>query len=556
MPDAQTHLNEARAHIRSGNTDQACDALQRAIRTARRPEELKQAAGLARQAGAAELVSDATERNLEFFPANPQARALAGEAAMAAELYARAIPHFEAAVRAFPGEPRFRKQLSKALYEHERFAEAMATFRPIAEGGMPTGDELLTYARLALNARDLDTADVYSERALAALPKSAPAHVTRARVLVQRGELEEAETLLDAALELDPDCVEAHLNRAELISPEADDPLFERLEALMDSGGLSLEDRSNLGFALGQMYHKAGEPDRAFARYKTGNEATARLHARAGVQIDMAGEAGAMARIRAQFDPETLQALTEGEAGPPADGPVFIVGMPRSGTTLLEQIIAAHPRVEPMGELETIRRLYHRLDYTAKGAEDIRTMVQAHRASDRAEYERGMPADAPMATDKMPVNFLYLGYIRALFPAAPVIHIRRDPVDTCLSIYFRNFPKAYPYATDLAALGQYYRLYVDHMEYWRKHLPGGILDVSYEALVSEPEARAKEVIAHLDLNWDPACLKFQERRNKAFTMSAVQVRKPISTAAVGRWRRYEKHLGPLLEALGDLAERG
>jgi hypothetical protein len=233
--------------------------------------------------------------------------------------------------------------------------------------------------------------------------------------------------------------------------------------------------------------------------------------------------------------------------------------MVRSGTTLTEQIISRHPRATGGGELRDIFRLALSLGLDNSGREYTKRLLkltpsEAKELANRylAALER-ISADADRIVDKMPQNFLHLGLIALLFPKARIVHCRRDPLDNCLSCFTMHLKDhAHGYTADLTTLGLYYREYANLMSYWREVLPMPIYDLSYEALVEEPERETRRLIDFIGLPWDDACLSPQESALPVRTLSRMQVRQPIYKTSVQRWRRYERHLGPLKEALGDL----
>jgi hypothetical protein len=228
---------------------------------------------------------------------------------------------------------------------------------------------------------------------------------------------------------------------------------------------------------------------------------------------------------------------------------IFIIGMPRSGTTLVEQILSAHPDVYAAGEMSILGRL-------ALSAADEQGVVSANRASEMGKrYLSELPGGACSAfrtTDKMPLNFLYLGLMQAALPGARVIHCRRDSRDVALSCYFIDFiDPALGFSARLEWLGDYINSYVVQMDRWRKTLALPILEVDYEALVDDPEHWSRRLSDFAGLDWDPACLRFYDQNRVAATASHAQVRKPVYTSSVGRWRHYESHLTPLLQVLDD-----
>jgi hypothetical protein len=230
----------------------------------------------------------------------------------------------------------------------------------------------------------------------------------------------------------------------------------------------------------------------------------------------------------------------------PSERPVFIVGMPRSGTSLAEQILASHPEVFGAGELSFWNGAARTLAASRANGGNDRTALR-RLADDYVRSLNRWSPDARRVVDKMPANFLHLGAIHAALPNARIIHMRRDPLDTCLSIYFQNFGTEHFYASDLDDLAHYYTEYRRVMEHWRSTLPpDGLLEVPYEALVESPEAWSRRMLEFVGLTWDPKCLEFHATPRTVNTFSKWQVRQRISRSSVGRWRNYEKFLGPLL----------
>jgi hypothetical protein len=244
-----------------------------------------------------------------------------------------------------------------------------------------------------------------------------------------------------------------------------------------------------------------------------------------------------------------------GVFGSPSDVPVFIVGMQRSGTTLTEQIAASHPQVYGAGELEHIRRIAGMIKI-GRPESTVRQLTSADSlalAGDYLRKVREIGGDALRIVDKMPHNFQYLGLIAILFPKARIIHCTRDPMDNCVSCFTQSFTGHHGYNTDLRQLGLYYREYRRLMDHWRRVLPIPMLEIDYEEMVADQETQSRRLIDFLGLDWDPACLNFHETDRSVQTASRWQVRQPIYKTSVKRWKDYEKHLGPLKKALGELA---
>ncbi len=232
--------------------------------------------------------------------------------------------------------------------------------------------------------------------------------------------------------------------------------------------------------------------------------------------------------------------------------PIFIVGMPRSGTTLIEQILASHPALYGAGELKTMSDFARTV---ALDSPDWEGALLALRKLGQEYLDQvwKLAPEARYITDKMPGNFYHLGLIHLMLPNAKIIHSMRDPMDTCFSCYALRFAHGHEYCYDLKTLGRYYQRYTKLIRHWHDVLPAGrILDVRYEDNVADPEREARRLLGYLGLPWDPACLRFYETDRPVKTASVMQVRKPIYSSSVARWKRFEKHLGPLLDEIGDL----
>lgn len=261
------------------------------------------------------------------------------------------------------------------------------------------------------------------------------------------------------------------------------------------------------------------------------------------------------------FTPEFFKERRTGGSG--SRRPIFIVGMPRSGSTLTEQIISSHSKVYGAGEHRALAEIVHILSQSKDGdfsyPQDVAKIEPHAWTSPAQQYlsniERECPAEAACFIDKTLSNFFNLGLIALLFPNTHIIHCRRNPMDTCLSCYFTPFGDAKPlsFTCGLEELGFYYQQYHRLMAYWQQVLPIQILDVQYEKMIADQEAESRRIIDFLGLEWEDACLEFYKQKRDILTSSDAQIRKPIYKTSVDRWRPYEKHLAPLQEALGDLA---
>ncbi len=389
-----------------------------------------------------------------------------------------------------------------------------------------------------------------AREALALDPESANACSVIGMALLDQGRIEEAQEMLRRALELNPADVNTWFQQAGARRFGEDDlEQIRQLEALIEAGGHPDEQRSYLHFAVAKMYNDCRRYDDAFRHYQAGNELAQRTHPHGHDEAE-----AYCARSEQVFDGAYFERVSG--LGVDTPRPLFIVGMPRSGTTLVEQILASHPRVAGGGELDAIPRVVRRL--AAELAPPPYPACLEGIGADRiqraaAEYLGVLDevsSEAERVTDKLPGNYLHLGLIATLLPGARVVHCRRDPRDTCLSNYFQRFAEGHHYSYDLAALGRQYRLYERLMAHWRAVLPLPILEVEYEALVGDLEAGVRRLLKFAGLPFDERCLRFWETERTVSTASHWQVRQRVYRGSVGRWRRYARHLGPLLEALG------
>ncbi|PWE34391.1 hypothetical protein DDZ14_01415 [Maritimibacter sp. 55A14] len=381
-------------------------------------------------------------------------------------------------------------------------------------------------------------------RAAELAPERAAAQFGMGVALQDLGRMAEAAEAYRRALAADPDHAAAHMALGLVAPAQPGDSRLDRMEALAADPGRDATGRAMLHHALGKAHDDLGETAAAFDHF-------ARAGALRKSALDYRIEAD-----RALFD--RAARLTAPPLAPrrrAAPCPIFIVGMPRSGTTLIEQVLACHRDVAGEGELELLSRSAGPLLRAAADpgfAGPDRTGLEVLREAYLAGLaQRG--AGRAFVTDKMPQNFLLAGLIAAAFPEAPVIHLRRDARAVCWSVFRTWFASARAgFACDLADIAAYYRMYADLMARWHACLPGRIADLDYEAFTEDPEAGTRRLLAACGLDWDAACLAPHRSARAVSTASAAQVRRPVYRGSSQDWRRYEAHLGPLLEGLEGL----
>ena len=428
-----------------------------------------------------------------------------------------------------------------------RHNDAVASYQRAIE--LDIDDVQEVYSNLGVlysEMRQPGRAQAMYEKALSIEPGYIPALFNLAGLLEEQGKREQAIGIFERILAIEPGYWDALARIANARRVEqADDPLFERLKAAVAAAGDEPEAREGLLFALGKTLDDAGRYGEAFDAYRQANELGKRLRG----PYDAGRAERGITSMLARFDRYWLsQAETSSSAAP-----VFICGMYRSGSTLVEQILSAHPSVQMGGELDVLPRLLaERLKPFPQRLADVTSGELAAVADEYMAAVRGLFPDAAYVTDKRPDNVLHLGIIRAMFPRVKIILTRRELRDNCLSAYFQQLGAPLSYATDLADTAHYYRQQERLVTRWRALFGENIFTVDYDELVRDPEPVLRGLLDFLDLPWDPACLEFQRARSQVKTASVWQVREPLHTRSSGRWRNYQ----PFIENVDALTEQG
>ena len=420
--------------------------------------------------------------------------------------------------------------------------EAVASYRR----ALALRPELVeAYTNLAGALKDLrqfEEAIACYKKAIALKPDCAEAYTGLGSFLRESGKLEEAVAYHERAFTLKPDCADAYRMWAHCKKCTADDlPIAARVEALLAKSDASEKQQCALHYALGKIYDDLKQYDQAFLHYHRANQIDS-----VNFPFDRAQHSAMIDGLIQTFTPEFFERYRS--FGSSSDVPMLVMGMMRSGTTLVEQIISSHPRVYGAGELSVCEQAAALLKPDVPQAltqEKLRSLAEGY-----VNFLRVFSPDAPHIIDKLPSNFLNLGFFHLLFPQGRMIHCRRHPVDTCLSIYFHKFGGYHPYAYDLENLAFYYQEYLRLMQHWRRVLPPTVfMEVQYEELVADQEAVSRRLIAFCGLEWDDRCLEFYKNERPVSTASSWQVRQPIYKSSTARWKRYEPHLGPLAQLL-------
>ena len=390
-------------------------------------------------------------------------------------------------------------------------------------------------------------------------------HVSSAKLLVKfgthlriMGRLAEAESFFGEAIAAEPDYIPAYQALALLKKLPLDGTHVSRMLALEKKGGnLPLDDRVTLGFTLGNIFLDQGDGDSAFPRLAEAN----RLK-RAGVKYDIAVFERYIDNVISLFDKAFADSLRSMGSGRD-ERPVFVVGMMRSGSTLTDQILSSHPAVASMGETDYFPQslpVFANAEIPGLFPSGITSITKPFLdslspatldaiARKYLALTEPFAGNASRVVDKMLFNYLWVGMMRFALPAARLVHCTRDPVDVGLSIWRIPFIENIPWAYDMQEIGRYYRLHTKLMNHWKELFPGWAFEANYETMVENQEAASRRLLEHCGLPWNDICLKFHENTRKVNTASATQVRQPLYTASSGKWRKYQKHLGPLIDAI-------
>jgi tetratricopeptide (TPR) repeat protein len=535
------------------------------------------------QSGDLNAAARLLERLIAINPAHADALHLRGLVAFNANEHASAEAWISHAINVFPN-PAFYNSLCIVQLTMKAFAAAAQTAR---EGLGRQPDFAMLHYHLALAVQfdgNLPDAAFHYRKAIELDPNNSEAHNNLGTVLNDLGDPEAALQHAREALALAPDVPAVHHNLGKTLMSLGDmdgaelhfrhaiaiDPgnfsyyrLLTQSKRLLvtDPCVISMADRvksvdsltpvnqMHLHFAFAQALNDNGNHEESFEHFRRANA----LY-RTSIHYDEQHTLDLLRRIPSLITSELLEARRDTGA---LSSPVFIVGMPRSGSTLVEQILASHPQVFGVGERPDFERaLQARMNSGSKiDIDALRAIAATPLTSIGHDYVRRIqsvisnPQDYQRITDKYLFNFLYLGFIHLALPNARFIHIRRDPVETCLSIYSKLFGDI-PFAYDLGELGRYYRAYEDLMAHWRSILPEGImLEIEYEDLVNDFERNVRRMLAHCGLEWDERCMAFHQTRRQVLTMSARQVREPLFRSSLQRWRPAEALLQPLLDGL-------
>jgi tetratricopeptide (TPR) repeat protein len=440
----------------------------------------------------------------------------------------------------------YRAQCLAALGRHRDACEAAAD----ALRSAPSDPVLLdAIGGVFSHANDQERALAAFDRAVALAPGNAHFIFNRAAVHRFLGRLRAAEADYDRVIALQPADYEAYLNRSELRTQSADSNHIGALEALLAQGIEDWQGEVQVRFALAKEYEDTGDYQKSFQHLEAGARKR-RDHLHYDVTVDVA-------TVDWIIDAFPGEAAEAGRGAAPLEAPIFIVGLPRSGTTLVDRILGSHTAVHSAGELTHFALCIVDAVRRRSGAQLARRELVAGSASldfaalgrDYLDRVPGLPARARRFTDKMPLNYLYCGLIRRALPNAKIVHLTRQPMAQCYAMYKTLFKDGYPFSYDLGEIARYYIAYRRLMDHWRATLPGAILTMTYEALIEDQLGQTRKLLDFCGLDWQDACADFHRNPAPSTTASAVQVRRRIYTTSVSQWRQYAGYLAPLNEQL-------
>ena len=619
MKEIDKHKQRIMQALRTGNLGKVHELLARARQLAADDVDvLRLSAQVSGQLGRFDETAECCERLLELSPGDAMAWAFLGNARLAAGDYQAALRAFDKAVSLAPEEPMVLINRGNALFLSNRLEEAVACLRRALQLAPDTANAHFNLGRVYKALGDFHQAIACFDQAVKCNPDLVDARIHLAGTLFEVGRLEEGERAALDAIRTHPDVYDyrnclvdlykfrgdydsalaecdvilAHVPdnvaalgaRADLLERKGEfDEAFATIDQLVTSGQLNVagagvyaklchrfddceraieqltlllskealdEHRRTLHFALGNVFNRLERYQEAFDHYRRANEV-----GRISYDLDaVIRNFDAFAQV---FSAARLERMPR--AGNVDERPVFVIGMPRSGTSLVEQILSSHPKVFGAGELNEINEMVGiipRVSGSDQGYPQCAADLDEPGLSELADtYLRTLDRLAPNAArivDKMPHNFRHLGLISLLFPKARIIHCKRDPRDTCLSIYFQSFNQTHAYGSDLQTLGRYYRAYERLMAHWKSAVDLPIYEIRYADMIADQEKYSRELVEFCGLEWDERCLEFYKADRDVATASYDQVRRPLYKSSLDRWRRYEPYIQPLLDAL----ERG
>ncbi|MBI1194405.1 MAG: tetratricopeptide repeat protein [Gammaproteobacteria bacterium] len=499
-----------------------------------------------KQAGKLAEAEAAFRNALRLAPDHPEAIFRLASIASAVGRVDDALKLLDRATALAPANPNYEFARGVALESRGRWEEAMASYRRVSERLPDAPEPYDNIGNVLMGCGRVDDAIASYRKAIEARPDYADAWSHLGLVLKMKGDMEGAAEAYAHVLKLQPDRVEVYRLMTQLrryrTREESDAGIMERH---LGDPKLSPVKAMHLHFALGKVHDDLGEYEAAFAHFREAN----RLR-RADYHYDIKDDIETLNKARAVFTKDFF--AQRSGYGLSRERPIFIVGMPRSGSTLVEQILSSHPDVIAAGEVPDLWRTICSVGRFPELAERIDAGAAVGLATEYVDRMKIYNRDGlPRTTDKELFNFIYVGVIRLLFPNAKVICCRREPMDTCFSIWMQYFPAIGYFANDQYEVGRFYRIFDAYMKHWHEVLPGFVLDFEHRALIDDQETQTRRLLEFCELDWSDACLRFHESGRVAKTASTTQVRQPLNDKGFGHWRHYEHQLGEMCRALDE-----
>jgi tetratricopeptide (TPR) repeat protein len=546
-----TRMALGRAMAESGHGPES----EKEFKEAFRLDPVKAALAKAEQAQREGRLEDAEKVLRELLagdPDNSKALRMLGMIALEANRFKAARKMLERAVELAPGSVLGWNDLANFHLKQDRYDQALETVQRAVELDPKMVHSYVMRGNILTKAqRHEESLEAYG-KALEISPLNAGALAGMAHVLKTIGRQEESVEAYRKCIRAHPHFGEAYWSLANLKTFEFDDEEVKVMEQMIGQNNLADEPKVNFYLSLGKHYENEKDYDRAFENYLQGNDLRRQYEIYDPVQTQVIHD-----RLIKVFNHQFFEARAG--SGDPDPAPILVVGLPRSGSTLIEQILASHSMVEGTMELPDLSRTIGELNKYSKdkveypeaalllSLEDTQTLGKAYLDS-TMRYR----SDKPCFIDKMPNNFSSIGFLQLILPNAKVINAHRHPLDSCLGCYKQLFFKGQSWTYDQFEIGQYYLQYQRIMEHWHQVLPGKVLDVQYERMVVDQEAQTRRILEHCGLPWEDQCLRFYETKRAVNTASSEQVRQPIYTKSVNFWRNYESKLGELIEILEPL----
>lgn len=551
---AEAHNNLGVALYDAGELDEATASYREALRVRPSYAEAQNNLGNAlADLGQPEVALASFSAALQMNPRYSQAYYNKGNILRSMGRHDEAIDCFNSAIGLRPDYAEAFNSLGNTLNEQGKHQQAIESLNRAIQLRPDYSEAHCNLGNVLSDSGRPDEALSSYHTALQISPEFAEAQCCLGNVLSYLGRQEEAMDSFNRVLELKSDHAAVFNNLSQIKTFERDDPQIDQMQKLLENPDIAETDVMHLGFALGKAHDDLGDVDQAFKYYQEGN----RLKKKA-LGYDISSDETRFEQIKSLFSSYTQKPDPGIESGRDfKKQPIFIVGMPRSGTTLVEQILASHSQVFGAGELEILNQMMNPLlrEKTLTGQSELGEVDLVNLRNTYLEGINELAGSEPFMTDKMPINFRWVGFLLLAMPGVKIINLRRDSAAVCWSIFKHHIGgEGNGYSYDILDVAGYYNLYTDLMQFWRQAFPGQIYDLDYESLTENQEQETRRLLEYCDLDWEDQCLDFHKTRRSVQTLSAGQVRKAMYTGSSREWRKYETHLQPMLEAL-DI-ERG